>query len=60
MNNNITDGMVPKLLSCLHLLGHGVGKIWIGNETEFVSHKENFNTNNIGGTWIGKSKKIAS
>ena len=60
MNNDITDGMVPKLLSCMHLLSHGIDKIWIGNETEFVSHKDNFNTENIGGTWIGKSKKIAS
>ncbi len=60
MNNDITDGMVPKLLSCLHLLGHGIKKVWIGNETEFVSHKGNFNINNIGGTWIGKPKKIAS
>lgn len=59
MNNDITDGMIPKLLSCVELLNHGIEKIWIGNENEFVSHKDNFKTNNIGGTWIGKSKKIA-
>jgi acetylglutamate kinase len=59
LNNDITDGMIPKLLSCIHLLSHGIDKIWIGNEKEFVSHKDNFKANNIGGTWIGKSKKIA-
>jgi acetylglutamate kinase len=60
LNNEITDGMVPKLLSCIELLSKGIDKVWIGNESEFVSHKDNFKTSNIGGTWIGKSKKIAS
>jgi acetylglutamate kinase len=48
----ITDGMIPKMNSCLDLLNKGINKIWIGSKMfeEFVSEK-NFS----GGTWIVQS-----
>lgn len=41
----ITDGMIPKINTCLNLLGKGISKIWIGN-------KLNNNSKNLTGTWI--------
>jgi acetylglutamate kinase len=48
----ITDGMIPKMKSCLDLLNKGINKIWIGSKMfeEFVGEK-NFS----GGTWIVQS-----
>ncbi|MHB1688208.1 MAG: acetylglutamate kinase [Ignavibacteriaceae bacterium] len=40
----ITDGMIPKLKSCIELLKMGINKIWIGSK---LSEQENLN-----GTWI--------
>jgi acetylglutamate kinase len=41
----ITDGMIPKINTCLNLLGKGISKIWIGNK---LHHHEN----KLKGTWI--------
>lgn len=50
---DITDGMIPKMQSCLGLLNKGINKIWIGSNIFEV----NFNENGFrsGGTWIHKS-----
>jgi len=40
----ITDGMIPKLKSCIELLKMGINKIWIGSRLS--KHEE------INGTWI--------
>lgn len=56
VNEQITDGMIPKLQSCLDLLRAGIGKVWIGNDLS------NFNDSletNLKGTWIVKSEAIA-
>jgi len=52
-SGDITDGMIPKLKSCIELLDKGIHKIWIGSTNlesifdEAVSIK--------GGTWIVQS-----
>jgi acetylglutamate kinase len=48
----ITEGMIPKMNSCLDLLNKGINKIWIGSKMfeEFVGEKK-FS----GGTWIVQS-----
>ncbi len=48
----ITDGMIPKLSSCLQLLNNGINKIWIGKNPEIEFDNE-IKIN--GGTWIVKS-----
>lgn len=48
----ITDGMIPKLSSCLQLLNNGINKIWIGKNPE-IELDEEIKIN--GGTWIVKS-----
>lgn len=56
VNEQITNGMIPKLQSCLDLLRAGIGKVWIGNDLS------NFNDSletNLKGTWIVKSEAIA-
>lgn len=49
-NGEITDGMIPKMHSCLGLLNKGISKIWIGSKIQEV----NFNGYrfNSSGTWI--------
>lgn len=32
MNGEITDGMIPKLNSCIDLLNKGINKVWIGSK----------------------------
>ncbi len=53
-NGQITDGMIPKLLSCVELLNKGIDKIWIGSKK-----MENFNydesNGSSSGTWIVQS-----
>lgn len=49
-SNEINNGMIPKLKSCLSLLDKGVKKIWIGSGARNVL--PNFNDE---GTWIIKS-----
>ncbi len=44
VDGQITDGMIPKLKSCIELLKMGVNRIWIGSK---ISIDENIN-----GTWI--------
>ena len=51
----ITDGMIPKLNSCIELLKQGINKIWIGSTlSNYLSFNENQNGN---GTWIVKSNE---
>lgn len=48
-NGSITDGMIPKLLSCVELLEKGVEKIWIGSIIKKEVENEYSSPN---GTWI--------
>jgi acetylglutamate kinase len=52
-NGQITDGMIPKMYSCLGLLNKGINKIWIGS----TIHQVEINEYGIysGGTWILQS-----
>ncbi len=51
-SKEITDGMIPKLSSCLQLLNNGINKIWIGKNPKIeVENEIKIN----GGTWIVKS-----
>jgi acetylglutamate kinase len=43
----ITDGMIPKINTCINLLKSGISKIWIGND---LNQNEKF----MKGTWIGQ------
>lgn len=51
-SKEITDGMIPKITSCMYLLNYGISKIWIGKELDDLA-------NNKRGTWIVSSEKIA-
>jgi acetylglutamate kinase len=64
----ITDGMIPKLQSCMDLIKNGIHKVWIGNDLSnqnfkefllFMDNKETHSENNLKGTWIVESKAIA-
>lgn len=50
----ITDGMIPKLNSCIELLNKGINKIWIGanNPEEIFNENE---CKNGSGTWVVQS-----
>ena len=55
-NGTITGGMIPKLESGMELLKHSIKNVWIGsNPTKFKSVL----MNDLGGTWIVESKKVA-
>lgn len=45
----ITDGMIPKINTCINLLDNGISKIWIGNKLQY-------HENNMIGTWIEQSE----
>ncbi len=45
-NGDITDGMIPKLQSCMELLNKGINKIWIGSQIENQFDFENGNAGN--------------
>jgi acetylglutamate kinase len=52
-NGEITEGMIPKLNSCIELLNKGIKKIWIGSVLE---NKTFANLNDhSSGTWIIQS-----
>lgn len=51
-SNEITDGMIPKLNSCVELLNRGIKKVWIGKNID-VNYSTEYQTK--GGTWIVKS-----
>jgi acetylglutamate kinase len=52
-NGDITDGMIPKMYSCLGLLNNGINKIWIGSTIHEVgNHEYEINSS---GTWILQS-----
>lgn len=51
LTGEITDGMIPKLQSCVELLSKGIAKIWIGSK----NLEDVFNDNckqSQNGTWI--------
>lgn len=45
----ITDGMIPKINTCINLLSSGISNIWIGNKYAIDEY-------NMKGTWIGNNK----
>ena len=51
VSGDITEGMIPKLNSCIELLKKGIDKVWIGSQINNLSSykKESINGN---GTWI--------
>jgi acetylglutamate kinase len=51
VNGDITEGMIPKLNSCIELLKKGIDKVWIGSQITdtSINKKESGNGN---GTWI--------
>ncbi|MFH0735340.1 MAG: acetylglutamate kinase [bacterium] len=51
-SKEITDGMIPKLTSCVKLLNKGIKKVWIGKNIQ-MNYEDDFQTK--GGTWIVKS-----
>ncbi|MGE5400949.1 MAG: acetylglutamate kinase [Ignavibacteriales bacterium] len=53
-NGEITDGMIPKLNSCLELLNKGINKIWIGAKNPEEISNEN-NSTEGSGTWVVQS-----
>jgi acetylglutamate kinase len=53
---DITDGMIPKLQSCMELLNKGIHKIWIGSQIENRFGFENGSTGN-GTLIINKAEK---
>jgi len=57
-NGHITDGMIPKLESSVELLNKAVKKVWIGNNPTKLKFKSAL-LNDMGGTWIVESKRIA-
>ena len=57
-NGNITDGMIPKLESGIELLNKAVKKVWIGNNPTRLKFKSAL-LNDMGGTWIVESKRVA-
>jgi acetylglutamate kinase len=48
-SGEITDGMIPKINTCIGLLSSGISNIWIGNKLEHHDY-------NMKGTWIGNCK----
>lgn len=47
-SGEITDGMIPKINTCINLLSNGISNIWIGNE---LHHQKKLSK----GTWIGNN-----
>jgi acetylglutamate kinase len=68
LNGQITDGMIPKLQSCIDLIQNGIHKVWIGRDlsNQNFPHlwqdgfpKEILFANNLKGTWIVEAKAVA-
>ncbi|MFA3783686.1 acetylglutamate kinase [Melioribacteraceae bacterium 4301-Me] len=53
-NGEITEGMIPKLNSCVELLNKGIKKVWIGS-TNLESIFESVSNDQQVGTWIVQS-----
>lgn len=51
INGEITEGMIPKLNSCVELLNKGINKVWIGS-TNLESIFESVSGSQATGTWI--------
>ena len=56
ISGEITDGMIPKLNSCIELLKKGINKVWIGSQinNSSLNKTERLNGN---GTWIVNSNE---
>ncbi len=52
-NGEITEGMIPKMNSCIDMLNNGINKIWIGSKIQ--EEKFNEKGRHTGGTWIVQS-----
>ncbi|MCE1188187.1 MAG: acetylglutamate kinase [Ignavibacteria bacterium] len=50
-SGEITDGMIPKLQSCIKLLTNGINRVWIGADLDVPSNTD-FESVNMKGTWI--------
>jgi len=48
----ITEGMIPKLKSCLDLIEGGVNKVWIGNDLTNFNFKNKPGKSDGKGSWI--------
>ena len=57
-NGHITDGMIPKLESSMDLLNNKIKKVWIGNNPTKLKF-DSAPLNDMGGTWIVESKRVA-
>ncbi|MGE5458414.1 MAG: acetylglutamate kinase [Methanococcaceae archaeon] len=53
-DGEITEGMIPKLTSCLELLNKGINKIWIGSQNPEGLFNDNKNKTQSG-TWVIQS-----
>jgi len=54
LKGEITEGMIPKLNSCMELLNKGINKVWIGS-TIWGNIFENVSGSKQNGTWIVQS-----
>ena len=57
-NGHITDGMIPKLENSVEMLNQSIKKVWIGSNPTKLKFKSAL-LNDMGGTWIVESKRIA-
>ena len=57
--NEITEGMIPKLRSCLELIDGGVNKVWIGNDLTNFNFTNKPGKSNGKGSWITNRLSVA-
>ena len=57
--NEITEGMIPKLRSCLELIEGGVSKVWIGNDLTNFNFTNKSGKSNGKGSWITNRLPVA-
>ncbi|MEJ2506049.1 MAG: acetylglutamate kinase [Ignavibacteriaceae bacterium] len=57
--NEITEGMIPKLKSCLELIDGGINKVWIGNDLTNFNFNNLSGKNNAKGSWITNRLPVA-
>jgi acetylglutamate kinase len=55
-SGEITDGMIPKLTSCISLLKTGIENLWIGSSLDSINF-DNQKDSNGNGTWITNSEQ---
>lgn len=57
--NEITEGMIPKLKSCLELIDGGVNKVWIGNDLTSFNFTNKPGKSDGKGSWITNRLPVA-